>query len=121
MHQILKYISLLVLLLFIGACTSNKFENFDDKSWKEDRNGCTGKRRALVATILARKAEIYGLNEVEILHSFGRPDVNDLRRRQQKFYYYYTENATSCAGDSSTRTLKFRFNAIDKVQEILYE
>lgn len=121
MHQILKYISLLVLLLFIGACTSNKFENFDDKSWKEDRNGCTGKRRALVAIILARKAEIYGLNEVEILHSFGRPDVNDLRKRQQKFYYYYTENATTCKGDSNTRILKFRFNAIDKVQEILYE
>lgn len=121
MQQMLKYISLIIIALFMVACTSKKFENFDDKSWKEDRNGCAGKRRVLVATILARKAEIYGLNEVEILHSFGRPDVNDLRRRQQKFYYYYTENATSCAGDSSTRTLKFRFNAIDKVQEILYE
>ncbi|HTF81550.1 MAG TPA: hypothetical protein VL947_07490 [Cytophagales bacterium] len=115
-HAIIISISLVVC-----SCQSKQFDNFDSKLWKADKKGCNGTRKALIEQILKRKSEIYGFTEVDVLKNFGTPDMNDLRRRQQKFYYYYIYSAEHCPDDSISRTLKFKFNAIDQVQEVLYE
>lgn len=119
--KLVKISTWFLLLILVHACTTKELSNFDSKSWKKDENGCLGSRKALVETVLARKQEILGYTEVEILRNFGKPDVNDLRRRQQKFYYYYVSGSDKCPNQENAKILKFRFNAIDKVQEILYE
>lgn len=113
-----------VLSVFLGlliACESKTINNFDCKSWKNDENGCKGQRKQLVDSLLNRKNELLGFTEVEILKTLGKPDMNDLRRRQQKYYYYYVFNKQSCSKDSIDKIFKLKFNAIDQVQEVIYE
>lgn len=117
----LRSIAYALGLLFLAACNNNKFENFDAKAWKDDKNGCKGLRKTLASEIISRKQEIYGFTELEVIKSFGKPDINDLMRRQQKIYHYHLSHEEACPNDSTTLSLKMKFNAIDQVNEILIE
>lgn len=116
----LLYMSLLGLFV-LNSCNNSKFENFDNQAWKSDKNGCKGLRKTLVQEVLKRKKEIYGFTELEVIKNFGKPDINDLLRRQQKIYHYHLNHSEACSNDSAILTLKMKFNAIDKVNEIIVE
>jgi hypothetical protein len=113
------------MLLSLLSCRNEKaqIEGFDSALWQTDRNGCNGQRVSLTDALLNHKDNVLGLDEMEVVALFGKPDENELYKRNQKFYYYYIDPATSCGKpfDGPVRKLVVRFNAVGLVKEVLVE
>ncbi len=111
--------------LLSGCSTSSgkQFAGFDSQSWKQDKGGCTGKRKALSESFERIRPDLKGLSQAEVLQLLGRPDFQQLYKRNQKFYIYFLESGIQCGGNleqSRARTVIFRFNAIELLTEVYY-
>ncbi|UII19062.1 hypothetical protein [Fulvivirga ligni] len=95
--------------------------DFDEVVWKEDINGCSGKRAAMSEQLDSHREVIKGLNQDEVVELLGKPDKNELYKRNQKFFIYEISNAESC--DNQTQGphtyLSIRFNATGLAKEVL--
>lgn len=109
----------LVVLIACGK-SSPELENFDTVTWKNDRNGCEGKRSGMIASMQAQTNKLLSLKEMQVVQLLGRPDGNELYERNQKFYYYHFTPGKACAvSDSSTTQLVLRFSAMGVVTEAI--
>lgn len=111
--------------LLSGCSTSSgkQFTGFDSQSWKQDKQGCTGKRKALSGSFERIRPDLKGLSQAEVLQLLGRPDFQQLYKRNQKFYIYFLEPGIQCEGNleqSRARTVIFRFNAVELLTEVYY-
>lgn len=115
-----KFYALLSLLLLMACSKSTpQLENLNSELWKNDRNGCTGKRKEMLASLEAQQDKLLSLKETQIVTLLGRPDNNELYERNQKFYYYHINPAPACANaDSVQLQLEIRFNALGYSKEI---
>ena len=92
------------------------------QSWKDDHNGCAGKRISMVDSFVGQKQKLLGLSEMDIISLLGKPDQNELYDRNQKFYHYYFEPSPSCPQPASNpRKLSIRFNAMGLAKEVAVE
>jgi hypothetical protein len=120
----------LLAISFFGCSKPPHLEGFDTAAWKADYKGCSGTRMKQLPVLKANESKIKGLDEMEIVGIFGKPDRADLRARGQNYYWYYLEGGVHCNSnihktDSMTRNnkpliLKLRFNAVDLVTEVIY-
>jgi outer membrane protein assembly factor BamE (lipoprotein component of BamABCDE complex) len=117
--------SILILICAAGCSTDrNSQMGFDTDAWKEDKNGCLGKREEMLAQFDKSKDQLMGMRERELLQILGRPDKQDLHKRNQKFYIYYVQPGNQCEESNALvpgRILRMRFSALDLVNEISYE
>ncbi len=117
--------SLTVALLFLFGCGKDLPEliGIDGHAWKDDRNGCGGKRTEMITAIQSEKEKLLALDEVTIVKMLGRPDRNELFKRNQKFYYYFLEPSSDCKGETNmhARKLVVRFNAMGLAKEVSVE
>src|SRR5688572_12977348 len=63
----------------------------DSTAWKDDKNGCEGKRFPMTNALKIEKEKLLALDEGQIIKVLGRPDRNELFKRNQKFFYYFLQ------------------------------
>ncbi len=98
-------------------------DGIDLQSWKADKNGCSGKRALMQASISEQREKLLALEELQIVELLGKPDQNELYKRNQKFFYYYLQPSKECnTSDSLTiKRLSIRFNAMGLAKEVRVE
>lgn len=97
-------------------------ENINLQDWKNDKNGCTGKRMAMKESLLAQKDKLLALSETDLVKVLGRSDETELYKRSEKFYKYYFNGGPGCEKDSITMSaMIIRFNAMNLAKEIVVE
>ncbi len=125
MHNF-KWLSALALTVVLFSCgkTLPTLDGVDLKTWKEDRNGCSGVRSKMIEPLKYQKNSILALDEMQVVKLLGKPDRNELYKRNQKFFLYYLEPAEQCSTvQTITPALKLvvRFNAMGLAKEIAVE
>ncbi len=115
---------ILLVILVIGCSKpSPSLQNFDTEKWKADKNGCSGDRKLLQASLELQRNELLGFEELQLVDFLGRPDQNELSTRNQKFYFYFIDPAPICGekADSIAKKLTIRFTAMGISKEVLIE
>ena len=118
----LKRISF-ILLVVAAACGQAipKLEDIDQRQWKDDKNGCAGKRTTMTEALQRQATALQGLSEMQIIDLLGRPDQNELYSRNQKFYVYFLEPGKACGKEMDGHKLSIRFNATGLAKEVVVE
>jgi hypothetical protein len=116
----------LFLIFFIILVSCGKdlptLNGIDAETWKNDKNGCEGKRFAMTNAIRVEKDKLLALDEQALIKVLGRPDRNELFKRNQKFFYYFLQPAPECKlGNEKPLRLVVRFNAMGLAKEIVVE
>ena len=96
-------------------------ETLDLVNWKNDRYGCNGLRIQQLDEIQRIKNDFLGVNNQNLIKTFGRPDRVILVDKSQSYFYYFLEPSEQCDSfDSEIAPLKvmFRMNAVNKVSEV---
>jgi hypothetical protein len=120
-----------ILTISLLGCSNDPIiSGFDSAGWKADYKGCSGTRISQLPIIKANEDKLKGLDEMEIVSLFGKPDRADLRARSQNFYWYYLEGGIHCKNNvvgtdtslvkQKPLIMKLRFNAVDLVTEVEY-
>jgi outer membrane protein assembly factor BamE (lipoprotein component of BamABCDE complex) len=119
----LPLLLVLAFLLILPSCQKKALHlgGFDTSTWQKDRMGCEGLRSQMVDKLEDIKEQLMGIKSEDIAELLGMPDKNELYKRNQKFFVYYIDPAPECAGYDRhhTRTLQLRFNATEKVNEVM--
>lgn len=120
-----KWCSLILGAVALLSCAKDlpSLEGVDPPMWKEDRNGCSGRRSSMKAAILREKEKLLATDEMQVVELLGMPDRQELLKRNQKFYYYFMEPAAGCDSGTveSPEKLVIRFNATGLVKSVLVE
>jgi hypothetical protein len=120
-----SWLSLVFVAVLFVSCGKSlpDLEGFDEKSWKEDKDGCGNKRSKMITAIKSEKGKLLSLNEGQVIRILGRPDRNELFTRNQKFFEYFLEPSPECSADSTQSALKLvvRFNAMGLAKEVAVE
>ena len=108
----------------LAACSSSAKEfNFDDKTWKNDLNGCKGDRVRLASEVEQFRMKLLTRKEYVIRGLFGKPDAEELLERSQKIYVYYITPGPKCQtgnkDSQNQKALSVRFDALGKVREVM--
>jgi hypothetical protein len=123
--SIIRWPSLIALILILFSCGNSlpTLDGVDIHEWKNDKNGCSGKRIPMLASIQAQTEKLLSLREQEIISILGKPDENELYTRNQKFYYYNIGPSLSCSSSISVKPKKLviRFNAVGLAKEVAVE
>jgi outer membrane protein assembly factor BamE (lipoprotein component of BamABCDE complex) len=109
-----------IIFLSFSCQDTVQIKDFDTTLWQKDRLACQNKRKDMINSLEAQKAQLKGMTRVNILYFLGRPDKQELYQRNQRFYIYHYEKGTQCKGkgDIQSKILKIRFSAIDLVTEV---
>jgi hypothetical protein len=116
--------TILFLSVIVLSCSKDipTLDGIDTQIWKDDKNGCDGKRFQMAATLRVEKDKLLALDEGQIIKILGRPDRNELFKRNQKFYYYFLQPAPECSlGNDNPQKLVVRFNAMGLAKEVVIE
>jgi hypothetical protein len=115
----------MLLVLVVSSCGKPlpTLENMDIQAWKDDKNGCSGKRAAMLTALQSQSDKLLALGPQEIISLIGKPDENELYTRNQKFFYYNIDAAPSCGSSKvdKPKQLVIRFNAIGLAKEVVIE
>lgn len=117
----MKNVLILLSVVFLISCGTPlpTLEDIDTTRWKDDRNGCKGDRREMIAAIREQREKLLTLKEMQIVQLLGRPDGNELFERNQKFYTYNLTPGKNCGvQDSVAVQLEIRFNAMGIAKEV---
>ncbi|SNS45992.1 hypothetical protein SAMN06295967_11033 [Belliella buryatensis] len=110
------------LAILFSACSGKlEVETLNLDNWKNDRYGCKGLRIQQIDEIQRIKNDFLGVNNQNLIKTFGRPDRVMLVDKSQSYFFYFLEPSENCDNyDSEISPLKvmFRLNAINKVSEI---
>ncbi|ERM82605.1 hypothetical protein P872_04640 [Rhodonellum psychrophilum GCM71 = DSM 17998] len=122
MHKILISAFSVALIFQFTSCTSKvEAGKINIENWKNDRYGCKGLRIQDIEEFRKIKNDFLGINNQELIKTFGRPDRVELFDKSQSFFYYFLEPSNECTGvENEKEPLKvlFRMNAISKVSEV---
>jgi hypothetical protein len=97
-------------------------EHVNLQDWKTDKNGCSGLRLTMKASITSQKDKLLALSETDMLQLLGKSDELELFKRSEKFYKYYFNGGPGCTPDTIPATaLIIRFNAMNLAKEVVIE
>ena len=118
--------SFLLLIFIFSSCGKPlpTLDGIDLQSWKEDKNGCLGKRSSMQESLILQHDKLLALEELQVVELLGKPDQNELYKRNQKFFYYYLQSSGECNTVDSTlipKRLSIRFNAMGLAKEVRVE
>ncbi len=118
----MRLILCLAMMAILVSCGSGELVGFDADSWKNDANGCNGRRVAMKSIFEEQADKLIGLQENKLKAMLGKPDKQELYVRSQKFFVYYLEPGPLC--ENSTEfplTLHIRFNSLGNTNEVFLE
>jgi len=122
MHKILISAFSIALIFQFTSCTSKvPAGKVNLENWKNDRYGCKGLRIQDLEEFRRIKNDFLGINNQELIKTFGRPDRVELLDKSQSFFFYFLEPSNQCEEiEKEKEPLKvlFRMNAINKVSEV---
>ena len=119
-----RSLSFILFILVVFSCgkTLPTLDGIDPIAWKDDKNGCDGKRFPMLASLKTEKDKLLTLDEIQLTKVLGKPDRNELFKRNQKFYYYFLEPAPECnLANPKPLKLVVRFNAMGLAKEVVIE
>lgn len=109
-----------LLLALLTACYSKpEIEGFDEDEWKTEIKNCKQSKVAQARLLIENKAQLLGKGQSKIKSFLGKPHANELYQRNQKFFYYRLTPPDSCANVDKELMLSIRFDAIDRVKELM--
>ena len=111
--------SLYLSFIVLASCSKPipTMEGVDLTKWKDDKNGCGGKREQMEIAMKNEMSKLKGLSEMDVVDMLGRPDENELFKRNQKFFHYYLTPGPACVdAPPSPHKLIIRFNAMGYAQ-----
>ena len=114
----------LIFLFLLMSCGKPipVLDRFNITEWKNDKNGCAGKRILNRESIIQQKEKLLSLTETDLVRLIGKPDETELYKRSEKFYKYYFSNGPGCPKDSiASSALIVRFNAMGLAKEVVVE
>ncbi|MBL7848981.1 MAG: hypothetical protein JNL40_16050 [Cyclobacteriaceae bacterium] len=115
----MRKLSTFILCAVLVSCTNPlpTLEGMDISKWKDDKNGCFGKRQEMEPALTQQMNKLKGLSEMDIVDLLGRPDENELYKRNQKFFSYYVTPGPDCPDpEELPKKLVIRFNAMGYAQ-----
>lgn len=119
MKQKLFNCAIITLIFLASACSPQaRLDNFDQKKWQDDKQGCLGGRSGEVTQLLQQKKKLYGVSERAIVKLLGKPDKIAFFKRNIRNLIYYTEPGGQCEENSDKRVGKkvvVELNAIGNV------
>jgi hypothetical protein len=123
---IIKALSIVHCSLFIALLGCGKplpaLENINLQDWKNDKNGCTGKRMAMKDNLINQKEKLLALTETDMVKLMGKADAVELYKRSEKFYTYYFTGGPGCGQDTIPGSkMIIRFNAMNLAKEVVVE
>lgn len=111
----------LVLVAFSQCKSVPDIAGFKADKWKEDVNGCDGKRIEMSIGLEQERQKLKGLAESDLVRMLGNPNEVEVLERQQKYYIYWIQNPKLCPGSKlEYKELKIRLSAIGRVTETLF-
>lgn len=99
--QILITLSLLAFTLLSGCSNKPEIPGFNEKAWKEDKNGCLGLRNKSVDLILKNQKQFSGKTERNLMKLLGKPDKTAFYKRNIRNFIYFTEPGAQCDSTSN--------------------
>ena len=115
----MKMFSTLCLTVLLCSCYSiPEIEGFDKEAWTQEMVSCSDSKIEYAELILEHEDKLLGEGQAEVKALLGPPSENELYLRNQKFFYYdLTLNSDSC--EVLFQRLSLRFDALDRVSEIM--
>ncbi|WP_053404346.1 hypothetical protein [Persicobacter sp. CCB-QB2] len=113
----LSFLFLFTCLSFFSCKPTPEIPGFDQESWKADREGCQGKRAALLPLLQAKEADLEKISTTQIVKLLGRPNKEELYRRSQRFFHYQISGGKGCEEQQQV-VYRLRFTATDHLIEI---
>lgn len=121
-QRFFKNTCILLGFLFFVSCGQNVqlLSEEEQESFRQDRLGCQGKRKAFVTKFRKEKEVLLQMTDLEIRKLLGSPNREELYTRTQKFFVYYLEPGTQCEEKGSSQPpliLQLRLSAVNRVNE----
>jgi len=112
------------LALLLGGCghSLSSIPGFQAAAWRADAYACQGQRGALLAPLLAARAQLYEARADDITALLGPPDEEELQANTEKVYYYYLAPGAQCGPRhprSAAPRLGLHFGPLGTVTEVL--
>ncbi len=120
----LIFISLIVSTLFWSCTKKPDFSGLSVETFKNDRGGCLGQRKAQLDWFKSHRLELKGVSSNDIEKQLGKPDIQQLADRNQEYYIYFFESGTHCQdikNPSNAQSIAFRFSAMGLATEITFQ
>ena len=119
----LRSIAVFCLVVLLTNCSGpDRLGTLDLKAWRNDRGGCNGIRKGLLASFMTVNDQFKGIHVNDMGKMLGRPDVNEITDRNGKIYVYYTERGPHCGSNtglkSGARSVALRVNSVGMVTEV---
>jgi hypothetical protein len=122
--SLIKYIKrskILVFGLFFSCKAVPDIQGFDSLAWKNDINGCEGKRFLLSTSLENERKKLKGIAGADLTRLLGTPNEVQVMERQQKYYIYWIQNPKICQDSvGETKEVRIRLSAIDRVTEVIF-
>lgn len=117
----MRYVNLLLILLAFGCTQESRLSGLDKNAWQEDAMGCQAARLEIIDDLMARKSEITGLGQEEIMELLGKPDMHELYSRNKKSFTYFLANGPDCAtAVNNPPKLVIRFDGLGRSKDIIH-
>ena len=116
----MNLLKLLMLMLWMASCSRDiRLEGFEAQKWSEDVHGCKGYREKVAGNLVKQRKLLIGANEMEIKKLLGKPDSQELQTRGQHYFVYEIKGGATCPDQSVTSVLRIRFDALNRVTELV--
>lgn len=116
-----KLFLVLVLFAFSQCKSVPDVAGFKSDKWKEDLNGCEGKRMEMSIGLEQERQKLKGIAESDLVRMLGNPNEVEVLERQQKYYIYWIQNPKLCPESRiEYKELRIRLSAIGRVTETLF-
>lgn len=113
------YLFTALLLFACSSASSPEIAGFDVEAWKSRINDCSQSKVAMAETLIQHQDKLLGKGQSAIKSYLGAPYANELYQRNQKFFYYKLTAGDTCASVDKPLMLSIRFDAIDRVKELM--
>ncbi len=107
-------------MAMLSACGKDlSVAGMDAQKWREDAHGCKGYREKVAGLLIEQRKNLIGANEKEIQHLLGKPDSRELQTRGQLYFVYEIKAGKGCENAGNPRLLRIRFDALNRVTELV--
>ncbi|PSR53036.1 hypothetical protein AHMF7605_05590 [Adhaeribacter arboris] len=125
-NQLICRLSFAIVLwgLAAGCRPKISFPDFNSQAWMSDSFACQSVRSKMIPELKKIKSKLEGLATTQVMGVLGKPDGEALLASNERIYYYYLQPGSQCQNSrelSTANKLMVRFDALERVKEVLFE
>lgn len=110
---------LFLMIILVSCYSTPQIEGFDEREWRTEIQRCDQSKVTLARLLIENQEQLLGEGQAEIKALLGNPYANELYQRNQKFFYYKLTPPDTCANVEEELQLSIRFDALDRVKELM--